>query len=232
MFTFGIITAGYNQYLHKCVQSIKAQTEGEIIIIGLDKSHSFGRVRCFDSGPEQPGQPFEICRKKNIITAEAQFDNIVFTHDYIEFQGGWIAGWKKFSETCEWDIGMNVIYLQDGETRFRDWCVWADPRYGETWVQREPWCKQGLVHHGKSCLVPYTYGHTDRMYINGSYWLAKKHVMESEPLNPQLRWGEAEDVEWSMRVRSKFKYRMNTQSVCRLLKPKDVIIPYVDLQNE
>ena len=50
--------------------------------------------------------------------------------------------------------------------------------------------------------MPYDYdgGH---MYISGAYWVAKKHVMEAEPLNEDLKHSEAEDVEWSLRVRDK-----------------------------
>ena len=67
--------------------------------------------------------------------------------------------------------------------------------------------------------MPYDYdgGH---MYISGAYWLAKKHVMEAEPLNEDLKHSEAEDVEWSLRVRDKYKYVMNERSKVHLLRYK------------
>ena len=72
---------------------------------------------------------------------------------------------------------------------------------------------------GGGTLMPYDYdgGH---MYISGAYWLAKKHVMEAEPLNEDLKHSEAEDVEWSLRVRDKYKYVMNERSKVHLLRYK------------
>ena len=47
--------------------------------------------------------------------------------------------------------------------------------------------------------------------------------MEAEPLNEDLCHSDAEDVEWSLRVRDKYKYVMNENSVVKLLnfKPLD-----------
>ena len=42
------------------------------------------------------------------------------------------------------------------------------------------------------------------MYISGSYWVCKKHVMENFPLNDELLWGQGEDVEWSKIVREHY----------------------------
>ena len=66
------------------------------------------------------------------------------------------------------------------------------------------------------------------MSISGAWWVAKKHVMISEPINESLRWGEGEDTEWSMRVRDKYKYVMNTKSIVRLLRQKRLSSYYVE----
>ena len=66
------------------------------------------------------------------------------------------------------------------------------------------------------------------MYISGGYWIAKKSVMEEEPLNEDVVWGQAEDVEWSDRVREKYKYVMNTCSAVELTHFKDPILPAFD----
>jgi len=66
------------------------------------------------------------------------------------------------------------------------------------------------------------------MYISGGYWLAKKYVMEEEPLNEKLGWGESEDVEWSKRVLNKFSYKMNTYSTVQTLKDKRLSAEYVN----
>jgi hypothetical protein len=59
------------------------------------------------------------------------------------------------------------------------------------------------------------------MYISGSYWIAKKQVMEEFPLDESLVWGESEDVEWSKRIRDKYSFDLNIRSAVKLLKIKD-----------
>ena len=248
MITFGIVTDGNSPHLSAVCQSIDKTMahhrwfDYEILIVGLNARPNIKNTRCiaFDS----KNNPGWITRKKNIITQEAKYDTIVYTHDYVSFDEAWLIGWGWFSRIGgaymwpfsnvpeEFDIGMNVLLTQDGY-RFRDWCAWDDPRYGHPWTQHEPWCPpEGMHYQGKPCLVPYDYKHTKRMYISGTYWVAKRHVMVDNPLDENLRWGQAEDIKWSLQVRDKYKYVMNTHSVCRLLKPKDVILPYVELSNE
>ncbi len=235
--TFGIITDGKNpDRITQIVKSIDAQNiprhDSEIIVIGGDYSYwnheedlPFRRLIPFD----ETIKPGWITKKKNILTAAAQFDNIVYAHDYISFAPGWYEGFCKFGN--DWDIAMNRLHNPDG-TRFRDWVTWNDARHGRWWYQHEPWCPpEGKFFLGSPCIVPYEYKRTHNMYISGAYWVAKRRVMISEPLNEKLVWGEAEDVEWSLRVRHKFKYVMNTNSTCVLLKQKDPVFPFVELTS-
>ena len=64
------------------------------------------------------------------------------------------------------------------------------------------------------------------MQISGFWWTAKKSVMEQDPLDENLAWGDAEDVEWSMRVRDKYKYVMNTNSIVEVLRPNKNLSSY------
>ena len=57
-----------------------------------------------------------------------------------------------------------------------------------------------------------------------------KKVMEEEPLDEDIVWGQGEDVEWSDRVREKYKYVMNTHSAVKLDHYKDPILPVFDYQ--
>lgn len=43
------------------------------------------------------------------------------------------------------------------------------------------------------------------------------------PLNEDLTWGEAEDVEWSKRVRLHYTFTMNTKSIVQFKKQKSVV---------
>ena len=56
------------------------------------------------------------------------------------------------------------------------------------------------------------------MYISGSYWIAKKSVMEEFPLNESLCWGQGEDVIWSKQVRERYNFNMNINSTVSIMK--------------
>lgn len=203
-FTFGIITDGTNDNnIIAIVESIMKQNipNKEIIIVG-NSSIKVDKNISFDEGIKSKW----ITRKKNIITEHAKFENIVYLHDYIVFEDNWYEGFLKFGNT--FDICMNVILNSNGQ-RFRDWCI-HDP---------SPF--------GNSCtgLLPYSIKNLSKyMYISGSYWVAKKKVMEEFKLDETLCWGQSEDIVWSKQVTSKYDFSMNDLSTVRLLKYKDLVI--------
>jgi len=149
-----------------------------------------------------------ITRKKNLITENARYDTIVYMHDYIRLSEGWYKGFCKFcAEYPEWEVAMNCINNRDG-SRYRDWIIWDDPDY---------------IGNPQTSLPTYTYKKTQFMYVSGAYWVAKKYVMQDLPLNEKLYWGQGEDVEWSFRMRDKYKYIFNPYSFVKMLKHKAVI---------
>lgn len=228
--TFGIITKGDNlQHVNVLIDSIcdeMPHDNYQIIVVGdCNINHPKVMVLPFDE-PQKPGW---ITRKKNIITTHAQFDNIVYTHDYFQLRPNWYSGFEKFGD--EWDVAMNVLINKDG-TRFRDWCIWDDPDYGPAWTQFELFCPDcGTYRPGSPRLAPYDYTKTQHMYISGSYWVAKKQFMTEYPLDERWVWGQAEDVEWSDRIRTVANYRMNTYSAALLQKHKDTILQPLDVHH-
>ena len=232
-FTFGIVTySGHDgkdnlNKVNNIIDAIENENipEYEIIVVGdFAGERKNTRVIKFDETVKKGW----ITRKKNIITEEAKHDIIVYTHDYIAPVKGFYRGWTKFGD--DWDIAMNVVINGDG-TRYRDWVVLDDPRVKPGWVQLEPWCPpEGKIRHGRSFFPSYGYRDTKHMYISGGYWVAKKKVMEEEPLDEDIVWGQGEDVEWSDRVREKYKYVMNTHSAVKLDHYKDPILPVFDYQ--
>jgi len=231
-FTFGITTAPSSQSCFswqdriRCiVESIRKQNipEYEIIIIGGPKvttgRHTFslhnrpdivhipfneesgiigkGKQWCDEQMIKQGGW---ITKKKNIITEEAKYDNVVYLHDYHAFMPGWYEGYLKFGD--DWDVCMNVIQDIWGN-RFRDWISWDHPNYRKRW----------FMNYEDSDAAKYS-------YISGSYWVAKKKFMQENPLDENLVYGDAEDLEWSLRIRDKAKYVMNSNSIVRHLRPK------------
>ena len=214
-FTFGIITSPdqYGQLpnqLNRIFESITDQEsydDSEIIIVGGRENKSEGAYK-FISFDETTKSKW-ITRKKNIITENAKYDNIVYMHDYVSLMPGWYKGFEIYGD--KFDICMTPILNYDG-TRFRDWTLW-------------PHDVEHIMGMGnRKCLLPYeTDCFTKYMYISGAYWVAKKSVMEKFPLNEKLSWGEGEDVEWSKQVREQYQFSINVHSPVRLLKYKDKV---------
>ncbi len=231
-FTFGIITNNGN--LSETIKSIEGQIPKEnfeIVIVG----------NCsIEPGDNIKKIPFDetirglwITKKKNLITQNASFENIVYLHDYIKLDDNWYGGYKLFGNN--WDVCINPIINLDN-TRFRDLTTF--PFYSDLPHGND----SHLSHFSKTdlhsivpgmgkfeCLIPYdidkeTFNKIhDWIYISGAYWVAKKKVMEEYPLNEDLVWCQGEDLEWSERIKKKHNISFNINSSVKLLKQKDVI---------
>jgi hypothetical protein len=200
-FSFGIITNG-NGYIESIIESINRLNipNYEILVVGTYSSND-NRVRVIDSNT-----PF-IGIKKNMVTENAIYENVVYLHDYISFSPDWYNGFLNFGN--DFDVCMNKIVNVDG-SRYRDWCLWSDDSYNFVTPL--------------NYLLPYDISHLSKMmYISGAYWVSKKSFMLDNPINTTLKWGQGEDVEWSLRVREKTEFKMNIHSTVNLLKYKDKI---------
>ena len=131
-------------------------------------------------------------------------------HDYVGLESDWLKGFNAFGD--KWEVCMNVV-LNKNNTRYRDWCGWDYPGIGPG-------------------LLPYD-GYIKEMYISGTYFCVKKYFFIENLLDEKLFWGESEDVEWSLRVRDKTQFKMNTKSKVKFLKLKPLDqAPYTDLWVE
>jgi hypothetical protein len=206
-FTFGIITDGNNNdRLNVIIDSIENENipNHEIIIVGGNKIDRNIKHVPFDESIKR----MWITKKKNLITKNAIYENIVYMHDYIKLNEGWYNGYLEFGNN--FNICMNKILDVRGE-RFRDWCLWC-----------RDMLKFNIPQH--EMLIPYDMNHLTRFqYISGAYWVAKKFVMEQNPLQEYLSWGEGEDLEWSMRIRRNYNLSMNIMSSVSLLKERDKV---------
>ena len=250
-FTFGIITSGEGDAMHRVgeiINSIDRQKmpKNQIVIVGGTGLYSEQALANINTDPNFSVEyiPFDetfkkawITKKKNLITQHAKYENIVYMHDYLYFYDDWYKNFVDFG--TDWDLCMNAI-VNANDKRYRDWVTWdhpnIDPRTRQVikhkvqWTQTEPWCPDGRVWKGGGTLMPYDYT-GNHMYISGTYWVAKKHVMEAEPMNEDLCHSDAEDVEWSLRVRDKYKYVMNENSVVKLLNFKPLDATWFNLLN-
>jgi hypothetical protein len=233
-FTFGIITTGSSDdRINLIIDSIEQQNvsipEYEIIIVGNSSvSRDRTRIISFDDNQKYDW----ITKKKNLITENAQYDNIVYSHDYIFYDSKWYEEWLKFGD--DYKVCMNRI-LNEDETRYRDWCIWPyngnfmDDIVALNAEERQAFPQRADLMEGLQCLIPYNITHLSKyMYFSGAYWVGKKYIMGEFPLNEELSWSQGEDVEWSMRIREKYNFSINSKSIVRLLKYKGRVFDETD----
>lgn len=202
-----IITDGKsNPLLNKLIESADQELRGtphEIIIVGpphLDISSVSKDIPLLHIPYHElkvPKVTGWITKKKNTGISAAKYDKVVVSHDYISFRPGWKKGFDSFGE---FDVCSSVIVDMDGE-RSTDWLTWDYPGIG-----------QALVPYGKEC--------TQYQYLCGIYFVGRRDFLLENPQLENLRWGEAEDIEWSKIIRSKTTFRMNVNSAIQFLKPK------------
>ena len=208
-FTFGIITNNGN-LLDKMIESIYAmdipKDKYEIIIVGsCDIKYTDNIIKvAFDESIKS----MWITKKKNLITLHSTKENIVYMHDYIGFDKDWYSGFLRFGN--DWDVCSTPQYNQNG-TRFRDWVLHE--------------CHfDNFEFKGSDRLIPYDNEAANYIYINGTYWVAKKQAMIEAPLDEDLGWGQSEDIAWSKYIKWKrYKIKINTYSTVNLLRQKDVV---------
>jgi len=215
-FTFGIITNGDNyERIERIINSIIKQQipNYEIVIIG--GLNSFEKYLNIVHIPFDDNQKNGwISKKKNLITQNSKFENIVFLHDYIILGENWYHGQLQSGNI--FDVRMDKIINLDG-SRYRDWCIW--PHNYKFDNMSGYWGKFIDNLMGMNSLIPYEISYLSKyMYISGSYWICKKNIMEEFPLNESLVWGEGEDVDWSIRVRRNYKFQMNINSEVHIIK--------------
>jgi GT2 family glycosyltransferase len=196
--SFAIVTGGNNDhYLQNTVNSIlDLDLESfEIIIVGQSEFHNPSvKYVAFDESVRDGW----ITRKKNLAVIHSHGDIVVILHDYMKLNKDWTRSNVEALSNSSWDVAMCRITNLDG-TRWIDWILWAVNSVGVNW-----W-----FNHTVARLVPYkTRNLTRFMYVSGSAMIVRREFMLNNPLDENLAWGQGEDVEWSLRVRKFWNYRM------------------------
>lgn len=196
-FTFGITTDYSNQeQINQVISSIRSLQipNYEILIIGGEKPED--KVDVTHIYFDEKQKPGWVTRKKNTLVQAAKYDNVVLMHDYYVFEQEWYKNFLEFGD--DWDVCSNAQRLITGARHFTDWVTWDDPVFPRyTALKYDDWSR------------------TRYMYVSGGYFIVKKQVALDNPFNEELLHGQAEDVEWSLRVRTRYNIKCNGQSVVR-----------------
>ena len=198
--SFVICTGGdEDERIDRIIDSIEANNipTYEIIIVGGPLS-TVDRLNTFHIPFNEGVRRSWITRKKNIATERCKYDVVVYLHDYHVFDSDWYAGLLERGD--DWDIQMNRILTHEGK-RMLDWVIFDHPEYPR--YAFIPYDRHDLVGH---------------QYISGGYWVAKRSVMLAEPLDENRVSHQMEDVEWSLRVRNRYRITMNPAATVRHVK--------------
>jgi hypothetical protein len=138
-------------------------------------------------------------RKKNLAVELSQYEICIIQHDHTVFDPNWYIEFEKFG--THWDICVHQHLMYNG-ARGSGWRVDAFP---------------GLP---RGCMIPYDIdAFVPFMGIQGNYACVKRTRWLEEPLDENRLWGQAEDMEWSKRVISKFHIRCNPNCIIKNTKP-------------
>lgn len=216
--TFGICASpnGNLDYLENLIYSIKDSYEYaalpedkmEIIVSGSvpDNRKIKGVIYLEFDESIKPGW---ITKKKNDIVRKANYKNVVLLHDYYMLDDFWWKGFRSFEKNYpDWKIAMNMVINFEGY-RHSDWLV--NQKYMDELLKKHPELIDELnqiapYENGPRWVsgIPYEVNDLSHIqYISGGYIVAKKSVLLDFPLDENLLWGDAEDIEWSERVISK-----------------------------
>jgi hypothetical protein len=193
-FTFGIVTLYENtKQIEEVIQSIDALNipNYEILLIG-PKNEQFKDAIEFDENVKQGW----ITRKKNVLVDSAKYDNVVVMHDYYTFDSDWYKNFLEFGD--DWDVCSNAQLLINGKRHFTDWVIWDSP-----------------VFPRYSAIPYHDWSQTRCMYQSGGYMIVKKDFYKKFPMNEEMTWGSAEDVEWSLRMRTSANWKCNGKSIVK-----------------
>ena len=196
-FTFGITTDYKNMdQLNEVFKSIQDLNipDYEILCIGGEKKEDTDNVKYiyFDESQKEGW----ITKKKNILAQSAKYENVVLMHDYYVFDKNWYKNFLEFGNN--WDVASCQQLLITGKRHFTDWVIWDSPMYP------------------RYSALPYDeWTMTNCMYQSGGFMIVKKALVEKLPFNEDLVHNQAEDVEWSLRMRTQCRWVCNGGSIVR-----------------
>lgn len=186
--SFGIVSDGRkNERILKIIDQISKFNipEYEILVCGPAPSGNLQKeVKILDDSDLYFDVRIPISKKKNRIIDNALYNNLVIIHDRISFTTDWYTKMKAYGNY--FDQICCPILDEDTQTfRINDWL--------------SSYYDHNKFKKAKVTVLPYTEWNKN-IYADGGFMLLKKHIISRVKLNPDLQWGEMEDVNLSERL--------------------------------
>lgn len=185
----------------KTIEDLRIPTY-EIIVIGGDRTSKIKNPNVHFVKFNENTRPGWITKKKNDAAKLAKYQNLCVLHDYFAFDSNWYDGWLKFNlEQPDWNVACNPVCLVNGARAWTDWITWDDPIYG----------KGSPLRYSDMSRTQY-------QYVSGGFFCIKQDFFLQNLFSENLGSHEQEDIEWSIRIRPKWKLVCNMYSIVRHTK--------------
>lgn len=195
--TFGIITKGQrNDLLEQVLKSIRALKvpNYEIVICGtyFDRKEPDFRYIPFSEKDDKGW----ITKKKNIITENARFENVVIGHDRLLYTPNWHEGMKEYGSY--FDALSCEMVIKDTDFRTFDWYMHSYDLKAPP--QSWPFFTASRRGIHQSCMGLHYDDWDYRAVMTGSVGIFKRSLLKLVPWNEDYFWNEDEDAELSRRL--------------------------------
>lgn len=186
--TFGMVTNGKRRdFIERSINSIRSLEipHYEIIICGTYYGEVDNDINYIHfTKHDDKGW---ITKKKNLICENAKFENIVIIHDRIYFDKEWFNGIKKWGNYFD-VLSCPVMLPQGSPVKFTNW-----ETVGPGWKREDDY----KLFHSNGGLDFSDWD--ENVYVGGPIIILKKSIWNIERWNENLFWGDAEDIEYSLR---------------------------------
>lgn len=192
--SFGICSNGsQNERVLRLIDSIIKQNipEFEIIVCGPAPSTNLPScvkvvddAECYTKGDIR----IPIGKKKNLIAKHAKYNNMCIMHDRYLFVDDWFVNMRKYGNY--FDVITMMCYDVEKSDQVMSSLNMRSGNFSTTTTTTTT-----TLRFLKNIKLQ-TQDFPQYLYINGGFFIAKKHLYVRIPIPNNLHWAEAEDIVW------------------------------------
>ena len=189
--SFGIVSDGRrNDRILNIIHQIEAFNipEYEVLVCGPAPADVLPEhVFVIDDSPFYSDIRIPISRKKNAIIQAAKYNNLILMHDRFSFTEKWYEKMKAYGNYYDC-LCTRIVMEGSDDSRMNDWSV-SNCFHASLWEKLK----------SRKIVLYYDEWSPD-IYVSGGFMQIKKNFAQEVRLNPNLCWGEKEDVDFSQRL--------------------------------
>lgn len=211
--------------------------EKEILLCGTPGTNFAYRNEVRIVGEDIPAPPVPISRKKNLLAAEASYENLCIIHDRVFLPSNFMVAVKAHGDMFPLQT-FQSIYFDDKlnllPRRYSDMGILKRDRSTLPKAQMPGDGRTDVGSHAPQLIAPAeNYGYLQKhplrhkpghVYATGSLYVCKKAVWQFAPQDDNFMWAEMEDIEHGFRAEDVgIPTSMNTYSFTQSLSARPLL---------